>query len=102
MFLGLPAPLFTIDMEGSGGVRKIDCPTFKRLFDNLEPAFGLQVSLGQVSTLVLCPALTSHSELSDEALRAAGIAPTTLAYRRRRRGPAHPVGPLHAGGRGDY
>ena len=78
MFLGLPAPLFTIDMEGSGGVRKIDCPTFKRLFDNLEPAFGLQVSLGQVSTLVLCPALTSHSELSDEALRAAGIAPTTL------------------------
>ena len=28
--------------------------------------------------MVLCPALTSHSELGDEALREAGIAPTTI------------------------
>jgi O-acetylhomoserine (thiol)-lyase len=28
--------------------------------------------------VVLCPALTSHSELGSEALRAAGITPTTI------------------------
>jgi len=79
MTLGLPAPLFTIDFEGRDGARAgVSRPMMKRLFDNLEPAFGLQVSLGQVNTLVLCPALTSHSELSDEALRQAGIAPTTI------------------------
>jgi len=38
----------------------------------------LQVSLGQTNTMVLCPALTSHSELSAEALKEAGIAPTTI------------------------
>jgi hypothetical protein len=31
-----------------------------------------------VNTVVLCPALTSHSELSAEALAAAGISPTTI------------------------
>jgi len=36
------------------------------------------VSLGQSNTVVLCPALTSHSELSPDALRAAGITPTTI------------------------
>jgi O-acetylhomoserine (thiol)-lyase len=84
MTLGLPAPLFTIDFEGhpggqtagqGGGVSRA---LMKRFFDNLEPAFGLQVSLGQVNTQVLCPALTSHSEMSDEALRQAGISPTTV------------------------
>jgi cystathionine beta-lyase/cystathionine gamma-synthase len=73
--LGLPAPLFTIDLEGPGGV---DRALLKKLFDSLEPAFGLEVSLGQNNTLVLCPALTSHSELDDSALREAGIAPTTI------------------------
>jgi cystathionine beta-lyase/cystathionine gamma-synthase len=72
--LGLPAPLFTISFEGSG----IPIAAFKRFFDCLEPAFGLQVSLGQVNTVVLCPAQTSHSELSAEALAAAGISPTTI------------------------
>ena len=79
MFLGLSAPLFTIAFEradGSGSALPIDA--FKRFFDCLEPAFGLQVSLGQVNTVVLCPAQTSHSELSPEALRAAGISPTTI------------------------
>jgi len=75
--LGLPAPLFTIDFEGQGG-GGVSRALMKRFFDNLEPAFGLQVSLGQVNTLVLCPALTSHSEMSDEALRQAGIAPSTV------------------------
>ena len=70
-YLGLPAPLFTIEPQ-------VPVAAFKRFFDCLEPAFGLQVSLGQVNTVVLCPALTSHSELSAEALAAAGISPTTI------------------------
>ncbi len=78
MFLGLPAPLFTIDLEGHGAAPIFEDADFKRFFDCLEPTFGLQVSLGQVNTVVLCPALTSHSELSPEALREASIAPTTI------------------------
>ena len=77
--LGLPAPLFTIDFEGSPSHPvRLTRGLMKRLFDSLEPACGLQVSLGQINTLVLCPALTSHSELSDEALAQAGITPTTV------------------------
>jgi len=72
--MGLPAPLFTIDMERAG----IDRTTFTRFFDCLEPAFGHQVSLGQCNTVVLCPALTSHSEMSDEELQDAGISRTTI------------------------
>ncbi len=73
LYLGLSAPLFTIAFAG-----ELPIDAFKRFFDCLEPAFGLQVSLGQVNTVVLCPAQTSHSELSAEALRAAGISPTTI------------------------
>ncbi|SDJ95083.1 O-acetylhomoserine/O-acetylserine sulfhydrylase, pyridoxal phosphate-dependent [Microbulbifer yueqingensis] len=71
---GLPVPLFTIDMENAG----LPTDAFQRFFDSLEPAFGQMVSLGQTNTMVLCPALTSHSELSEEAQRAADIYPTTL------------------------
>jgi O-acetylhomoserine/O-acetylserine sulfhydrylase-like pyridoxal-dependent enzyme len=71
---GLPTPLFTIDMEAAG----IPTDAFKRFFDALEPAFGQMVSVGQTNTIVLCPALTSHSELSPEAMQAAGIYPTTI------------------------
>src|SRR5262249_44254497 len=39
-YLGLPAPLFTIEPQ-------VPIAAFKRFFDCLEPAFGLQVSLGQ-------------------------------------------------------
>jgi cystathionine beta-lyase/cystathionine gamma-synthase len=78
MRLGLPAPLFTIDFEGRDGRPAVPPEVLKRLFDSLEPAFGLQVTLGQVNTVVLCPALTSHSELSDEALAAARITRSTL------------------------
>ena len=77
MFLGLPAPLFTIDLEGKHGRPAIPQEVFKRFFDCLEPAVGLQVSLGQTNTMALCPALTSHSELSPEALKEAGITLTT-------------------------
>ncbi len=72
--LGLPSPLFTIDFEGAGLARM----TFERFFDSLAPMFGHQVSLGQSNTVILCPALTSHSELGPDALRAAGISPTTI------------------------
>jgi O-acetylhomoserine/O-acetylserine sulfhydrylase-like pyridoxal-dependent enzyme len=72
--LGLPAPLFTIDFERAG----LDRATFTRFFDCLEPAFGHQVSLGQSNTVILCPALTSHSEMRPEDLREAGISPTTI------------------------
>src|SRR5262245_24579995 len=72
--LGLPAPLFTFDFEQL----QLDRATFVRFFDCLEPAFGHQVSLGQSNTVVLCPALTSHSEMGPDELRQAGITPTTV------------------------
>ncbi len=73
-YLGLPAPLFTINFERA----KISRVTLERFFDSLAPMFGHMVSLGQSNTMVLCPALTSHSELSAEALKEAGITPTTI------------------------
>jgi O-acetylhomoserine (thiol)-lyase len=77
--LGLPAPLFTFDFEPRSGERRwLEASIFKRFFDCLEPTFGLQVSLGQTNTVVLCPGLTSHSELSEDALREADITPTTI------------------------
>lgn len=77
MFLGLPAGLFSLDMEGSAE-QKIPRDAFKRFFDSLEPTVGMQVTLGQNNTVALCPALTSHSELSEQALADAGIKPTTI------------------------
>jgi hypothetical protein len=68
--------LFTIDFERAA--QRIDRGSFKRFFDCLEPGFGLQVSLGQTNSVVICPALTTHSELSDDALREAGISPSTI------------------------
>ena len=71
---GLPAPLFAIDMEGAGLNRE----EFIRFFDNLSPGLDHQVSLGQSNTVCLCPAFTSHSELDEQALKEAGISPTTI------------------------
>lgn len=71
-FLGLPAPLFTIDMDG------VSRTAFQRFFDSLAPMFGHMISLGQSNTIVSCPALTTHSELDEAALDAAGIRPTTI------------------------
>jgi len=84
LYLGFPAPLFTFDFEGKEGPDgqasrpSFDRFTFQRFFDCLDPIFGHQVSLGQPNTVVLCPAITSHSELSETALREAGISPTTV------------------------
>ncbi len=71
-FLGLPAPLMTI--------RFVDVPrpVFQRFFDSLAPTFGHMISLGQSNTIVSCPALTTHSELDDDALQEAGIDATTI------------------------
>jgi cystathionine beta-lyase/cystathionine gamma-synthase len=77
-FLGLPAPLFTLRFADASGAEILTREAFQRFFDQLEPAFGLQVSLGQINTVVLCPALTSHSELSEQALAEAGISTTTI------------------------
>ena len=77
MHLGLPAALFTIDVEGKGGRAGVPREAYKRFLDMLEPAVGMQVSLGQTNTLALCPAMTTHSELSEDALGDAGIARTT-------------------------
>lgn len=77
MHLGLPAALFTIDMEGAEGRPPVPRETFKQFFDMLEPAIGMQVSLGQTNTVALCPSMTTHSEMSEKAQREAGIMPTT-------------------------
>jgi O-acetylhomoserine/O-acetylserine sulfhydrylase-like pyridoxal-dependent enzyme len=71
---GLPCNLFTVDLEKAGFSRD----TFVRFFDSLAPTFDHQVSIGQTNTIALCPALTSHSELSPDAMKAAGIHPTTI------------------------
>ncbi|WP_416306300.1 trans-sulfuration enzyme family protein [Neptunicella sp. SCSIO 80796] len=71
---GWPCALFTVDMENAG----LDRDTFVRFFDALEPGFSHQVSIGQNNTIILCPALTSHSELDMTAQQAAGIHLTTM------------------------
>lgn len=77
MHLGLPSALFTFDMDGSKKSGSISREVFKQFVDLLEPAVGMQVSLGQNNTVALCPAMTTHSELSEKALAEAGIRPTT-------------------------
>jgi cystathionine beta-lyase/cystathionine gamma-synthase len=71
-FLGLPAPLFTIDVQG------VPWEAFQRFFDSLAPTFDHMISLGQSNTIVSCPAFTTHSELSQADLDEAGIARTTI------------------------
>lgn len=71
-FLGLAAPLFTID------VNQISSEAFHRLFDCLAPTFSHMISLGQSNTIISCPALTTHSELNADALSEGGIGPTTI------------------------
>jgi O-acetylhomoserine (thiol)-lyase len=76
---GWPCALFTVDMQGTDISRPIiGRDTFVRFFDALEPAFSHQVSIGQHNTIVLCPALTSHSELDPEAQAKSGIYLTTM------------------------
>jgi O-acetylhomoserine (thiol)-lyase len=74
LFLGLPAPLFTIDMP------ILPLATFQRFFDSLDPTFAHMISLGQSNTIVSCPGLTTHSELDEAAQQEAGISPTTIRF----------------------
>ncbi len=74
MYLGLPAPLFTINMG------EIPVERFKEFFDALSPTFGHMISLGQSNTIVSCPALTTHSELNETALAEGGMTPTTIRF----------------------
>lgn len=74
LFLDLPAPLFTVDMQG------VPREAFQRFFDCLAPTFDHMISLGQPNTIVSCPAFTTHSELSESALLGAGITPTTIRF----------------------
>lgn len=71
---GWPCALFTVDMQGAD----ISRDTFVRFFDALEPAFSHQVSIGQNNTIILCPALTSHSEMDPQAQLKGGIYLTTM------------------------
>ncbi len=73
-FLGLPAPLFTIEMP------TLPRATFQRFFDCLDPTFAHMISLGQSNTIVSCPGLTTHSELDAAAQHDAGIHPTTIRF----------------------
>jgi O-acetylhomoserine/O-acetylserine sulfhydrylase-like pyridoxal-dependent enzyme len=73
-YLGLPAPLFTADFGD------IPRPVFQQFFDNLSPTFAHMISLGQNNTIISCPALTTHSELSDAQLKEAGIAPAMVRF----------------------
>ncbi len=73
-YLGLPAPLFTMQIDD------IPAVAFQRLFDTLSPTFDHMISLGQSNTIVSCPALTTHSELDSAALAAAGLSPTTIRF----------------------
>ena len=77
MRLGLPGALFTINVEGKNGRAAIPMRVYKRFLDNLEPALSMQITLGQTNTIFLCPAATSHSEMSPQALQEAGIHQTT-------------------------
>jgi O-acetylhomoserine (thiol)-lyase len=70
----LPAPLFTVDFEGVD----IKKETFRKFFDSLAPMFNMHISLGQTNTTITCPALTTHSEMDADALKATGLYFTTM------------------------
>jgi cystathionine beta-lyase/cystathionine gamma-synthase len=81
---GLPSsPVHEIarqQMRGFGGMLAIelaDLDAASRFCDALEVALNA-TSLGSVETLVSIPVLTSHTNISDEELRRAGVTPGTI------------------------
>jgi len=74
LFLGLPAPLFTLSLP------TLPTHTFQRFFDNLEPTFSHQISLGQTNSIVSCPGLTTHSELELDDREMVEIYPYTIRF----------------------
>jgi len=75
LFLGFPSGLFTVDMG-----KEVPDDAFHRFFDCLEPAFAHMISLGQTNSIVSCPGLTTHSELSADQQHEAQIFPTTIRF----------------------
>ncbi len=71
---GLPAPLFTVDLEPAG----LSAATVRQFLDLLSPGFAAQLSLGQTNTIAVSPASTSHSELDADALARTGISPSVI------------------------
>jgi O-acetylhomoserine (thiol)-lyase len=64
------ASIFTFDIKG-------DADTAKRFTESLK-LFSLLANVGDSKSLVIHPASTTHSQLSEEELLAAGIRPTTV------------------------
>jgi O-acetylhomoserine/O-acetylserine sulfhydrylase-like pyridoxal-dependent enzyme len=94
LFLGLPAPLFTIEMP------TLSIQTFQRFFDSLDPTFAHMISLGQSNTIVSCPGLTTHSELDEQSQREAGITPSTIRFAVGDEDPRDLLNHLYASARG--
>jgi O-acetylhomoserine (thiol)-lyase len=64
------ASIFTFDIKG-------DVETAKKFTESLE-LFSLLANVADVKSLVIHPASTTHSQLSEEELLSAGIKPTTV------------------------
>ena len=64
------ASIFTFDIKG-------DAETAKKFTESLE-LFSLLANVADVKSLVIHPASTTHSQLSEEELLAGGIKPTTV------------------------
>lgn len=64
------APIFTFEIKG-------DAETAKTFTESLK-LFSLLANVADVKSLVIHPASTTHSQLSDEELLASGITPTTV------------------------
>lgn len=62
--------IFTFEIEGTG-------ETAKKFTESLE-LFSLLANVADVKSLVIHPASTTHSQLSDEELAACGITPNTI------------------------
>ena len=63
------APIFTFEIKG-------DAETAKKFTESLE-LFSLLANVADVKSLVIHPASTTHSQLTEEELRAGGIYPNT-------------------------
>ena len=64
------ASIFTFEIKG-------DAETAKKFTESLT-LFSLLANVADVKSLVIHPASTTHSQLSDEERRACGISPTTI------------------------
>ena len=63
-------PIFTFEIKG-------DAETAKKFTESLE-LFSLLANVADVKSLVIHPASTTHSQLTEEELRAGGIYPNTI------------------------